>query len=174
MIIFTIITFLIILAVLVFVHELGHFLIAKLFGIQVDEFALGFPPRIFAKKYGETTYSINSVPFGGYVKIFGENPDEESLASERSITSKSKWIQVAVLIAGITFNILFAWILLSGSFIIGTEASADYLPGHSVKNPHTVITEVLQGSNAASAGLEAGDTILSLTSQNQSLMGNSV
>ena len=73
----SIILFLIALAVLVFVHELGHFLVAKKSGIRVDEFAIGFPPRIFGWTRGETKYVFNLIPFGGYVKIFGENPDDE-------------------------------------------------------------------------------------------------
>jgi regulator of sigma E protease len=69
----SVIIFLIILAILVLVHEFGHFISAKKLGIRVDEFGLGFPPALFSKKYGETTYSINMIPFGGFVKIFGEN-----------------------------------------------------------------------------------------------------
>jgi regulator of sigma E protease len=83
----TIILFLIILAALIFVHELGHFTAAKIFGIRVDEFAIGFPPQIVSKKIGETKYAINLIPFGGYVKIFGENPDEESIAGADSTRS---------------------------------------------------------------------------------------
>ena len=78
----TIILFLIVLAILIFVHELGHFLFARWCGIRVDAFAIGFGPKIFSKKVGETTYGLNLIPFGGYVKIFGENPDEESINGE--------------------------------------------------------------------------------------------
>ena len=74
----TAILFILIIAALVFVHELGHFLAAKFFGVRVDEFGLGFPPRAIAWKKGETTYSLNFVPFGGFVKIFGETPNEET------------------------------------------------------------------------------------------------
>jgi len=73
----TAILFLIVLSILVFVHELGHFLFAKFFKVRVDEFAIGFPPRIFAFKKGETEYVINALPLGGYVKIHGENPDDQ-------------------------------------------------------------------------------------------------
>src|SRR5436190_1664099 len=71
----TIILFLIILAILVLIHELGHFLAAKKFGVRVDEFGLGFPPKMYSKKFGETEYSLNWIPLGGFVRIFGENPD---------------------------------------------------------------------------------------------------
>ena len=72
----TTILFLIVLSVLVFVHELGHFLAAKFFKIRVDEFAIGFPPKVFSFKKGETTYALNALPLGGYVKIHGENPED--------------------------------------------------------------------------------------------------
>jgi len=110
-----IIIFIISLAVLILVHEFGHFIVAKLFGIRVDEFALGFPPRLWAKEWRGTTYSINAIPFGGYVKIFGEDSDTENIsAAEKkvSFTDKSKWIQAATLIAGIVMNLIFAWFLV--------------------------------------------------------------
>ena len=122
------ITLIIVISVLVFVHEFGHFIVAKRSGVRVDEFSIGFPPRIWSKKYGETLYSLNLVPFGGYVKIFGENPDAESLHgrdSQRSLVNKNRGVQAAILIAGVAMNILFAWILLSASFMIGvTQASS--------------------------------------------------
>ena len=74
----TLVLFLIILGALIFVHELGHFISAKKAGIRVDEFALGFPPRVLGKKIGETEYNLNLIPFGGYVKIFGEDGDEDA------------------------------------------------------------------------------------------------
>src|SRR3954471_13833515 len=97
--IISIILFLVVLAVLIFVHELGHFTIAKLFGIRVDEFALGFPPRLWSFRRGETTYAINLIPFGGYVKIFGENPDDDSISgpsSNRSFVNQPKYVQALV------------------------------------------------------------------------------
>ena len=92
----SVIIFIIILAVLVFVHELGHFVAAKMSGMRVDEFGFGFPPRLFGIKRGETTYSANLIPFGGFVKIHGEDPNEESLTGtdrHRSFTSKSNGIR---------------------------------------------------------------------------------
>jgi regulator of sigma E protease len=110
----TTILFLIVLAILIFVHELGHFLIARACGIKVTAFAIGFGPKIISKTVGETTYSLNIIPFGGYVSIFGENPDEESMngpEKNRSFIHKSKLEQIAVLAAGVTFNFIFACIL---------------------------------------------------------------
>src|SRR3990167_677829 len=106
----SVIIFLIILAVLIFVHELGHFIVAKKSGIRVDEFGLGFPPKIFAKKFGGTTYTLNAIPFGGFVKIFGEDPHAEVISEEDKSTSffyKPKWIQALVLVAGVSMNFVF-------------------------------------------------------------------
>jgi regulator of sigma E protease len=163
-----IILFLIVLAVLVLVHEFGHFIVAKKSGIRVDEFGLGFPPKIWSVKKGETTYSLNAIPFGGFVKIFGENPNEESLSgpdSARSFVKKPRYIQAAVLIAGIVFNLLFAWLLISISFLFGVTASSiDYARyGERLQDPHIVVTMVQKGAPAEKAGLKAGDTILAVT-----------
>jgi regulator of sigma E protease len=111
----SIIIFIISLAVLILVHEFGHFIVAKKLGIRVDEFGLGFPPKIWAKKWGETTYTLNAIPFGGFVKIFGEDSHTETISDEersRSFIYKPKWVQAAVLVAGVTFNLLFAWLLI--------------------------------------------------------------
>jgi regulator of sigma E protease len=151
------ITLILVISILVFVHELGHFLVAKKSGVRVDEFAIGFPPRIYAKKYGETTYAINLIPFGGYVKIFGENPDEESmegLDKKRSFVNKPRHIQAAILVAGIVMNILFAWILLSASFMIGAPQASNVSPGNYV-----FVTDVMKGSSAETAGIKSGDLI---------------
>src|SRR3990167_5300818 len=106
----SIIIFIIILSVLIIVHELGHFLVDKRFGIRVDEFGLGFPPR--AKKlftWKNTPFTLNWLPFGGFVKIFGENPssDEAKEIDSESFASKNRGIQAAVLVAGVVGNFLF-------------------------------------------------------------------
>src|SRR3990167_1199161 len=114
-----ILIFLVILALLVLVHELGHFLTAKKAGVRVDEFGLGFPPRIFGKKIGETLYSLNIIPFGGFVKIFGENAESLETSEgvvenpNRSLAHRSRGIQAVVLAAGVTFNVIFAWLIIS-------------------------------------------------------------
>lgn len=161
----SIIIFLLVLAILIFVHELGHFLVAKRFGIRVDEFAIGFPPRIWSKKYGETIYAINLIPFGGYVKIFGENPDEESMNGSdkaRSFVNAGKLKQAAMLVSGITFNILFAWVILSISFMSGLTTSVRDSYASYIKDPHVIITAVQADSPARLAGLVGGETIVSL------------
>jgi regulator of sigma E protease len=160
----SIILFIIVIAVLIFVHELGHFLIAKWSGIRVDEFALGFPPKIWSKQVGETKYSLNVVPFGGYVKIHGENSDEDSISgsdSMRSMVNKPKYIQALVLIAGIAFNIIFAWLLFSVSLMTGMPASVSQVNNpEMVRNPQVMILDVLPGSPAEKAGLIPGDVLI--------------
>ena len=107
----TVIIFLIVLAVLIFVHELGHFLFARLNKIRVDEFKIGFGPKLLSWTRGGTNFGLNLIPFGGYVKIFGENPDVESISGpdkERSFVNKNRWRQVSVLAAGVVFNFIFA------------------------------------------------------------------
>lgn len=161
----TTIIFLIVLAVLIFVHELGHFLVAKACGIRVDAFAIGFGPKIFSKKIGEVVYSLNLIPFGGYVKIFGENPDGESINGEdkaRSFVHKPKLQQISVLFAGILFNFIFAWILVTIAFAIGVATSADSYPEYRdrMKDANITITFVNSGSPAERAGLKAGDVLV--------------
>lgn len=163
----TIIIFILILGALVFVHELGHFLVAKAFGIRVDEFALGFPPRLFAwkPKGSETTYALNLLPLGGYVKIFGENPDEASLRGpekKRSLVNKPKYAQVLVLIAGIMANIVFAWLLISGGFMVGLPVSVSDRYADAMRDTEVVVREVVPGSPAAAAGFLPGDVLVYL------------
>lgn len=164
----TVILFLIVLAILIFVHELGHFLAARAFGIRVDEFALGFGPKIWSKVKGETKYALNLVPFGGYVKIFGENPDEASISgpdSARSFVNKPKWQQMIVLAAGVFFNFIFGWALISLAFLSGVPASVESYPQYESRmvRPHIAITYVEPNSPAEMAGLKAGDEISGFT-----------
>lgn len=163
-----ILIFLIILAVLILVHEFGHFIVAKRSGVRVDEFGLGFPPKLFGFKRGETTYTFNLIPFGGFVKIFGENPDEESLHGpdrERSFVNKPKYTQVAIISAGVFFNILLAWVLISIGFMSGLPTPIAAAPkGAAVEDVQLVITGIQEGSPAQSEGLRPGDQILLLQS----------
>lgn len=162
----SILLFIVILCVLIVAHELGHFLAAKKAGIRVDEFGVGFPPRLFKKKIGETVYSLNAFPVGGFVKIFGENPDEESMHghdAKRSFVHKPKLIQAWVVSAGIIFNLILAYILISLGFMIGLPYSADDAKyGARVQGAELSISYVREGSPADLAGLKAGDQILAL------------
>ena len=108
MMILTIIVFILILGILIFAHELGHFISAKKAGVRVDEFGFGFPPRIFAFKKGETTYSLNLFPVGGFVKIFGEEMEEKRSTSKRAFYNKPAWERAIILFAGVFMNFLIA------------------------------------------------------------------
>ena len=107
------IIFLLIFSFLIISHELGHFLVAKRLGIKVEEFGIGYAPRIFGRKIGETIYSINWIPFGGFVRIYGENPDEKNVKGPRSLANRPPRQKTAVLLAGVAANFLVAIILSS-------------------------------------------------------------
>ncbi|MCK4918694.1 MAG: RIP metalloprotease RseP [Candidatus Pacebacteria bacterium] len=171
----SILIFIIVLAILIFVHELGHFIFAKKTGMLVEEFAIGFPPRIFSKQKGETKYSIGIIPLGGYCKILGEdydedkNEDKNSLNYKRRFTNQSKINQAIVLVAGVAFNFLLAWLLFSVSFMSGMPVSASQFKDKVIQDPALVLLDVLPDSPAAKAGLEVGDTILSLVYEDEGI-----
>lgn len=155
----TFLIFFVVLAALVFVHEVGHFLVAKASGIRVDEFGLGFPPRLFAKKKGETVYSLNAIPFGGFVKIFGEDGAHGAAAHDpRSFARKHRGLQALTVVAGVLFNFLFAWKLFTIGFMIGLPTPAE--PGTPPEETSTIVSEVLPGSPAETAGIRRGDRIV--------------
>ena len=168
-----IIIFILILLVLVLFHEFGHFWTAKKFGIRVDEFGFGFPPKLFGIKKGETEYTFNLLPIGGFVKIFGENPDEDSINgpdAKRSFVNKPRWQQAIVLFAGVFANFLLAWILFSFAFFSGMPTSVrsemrDYIVGGT----NLVVISVLPDSPAYVAGLSSGDKILAVSSEKEKL-----
>lgn len=172
----SIILFILILGVLIFVHELGHFLVAKKSGIRVDEFAVGFPPRIFSWIRNGTKYSLNWIPVGGYVKIFGENADEEALnpKNKDSFLNKSRWTQAAVLVAGVVFNILFAWLLFSISLMAGFPTSVTDENMGDISESFVVATNVLEDSPADIAGLRSGDQIVEMSRGEESLDLNQI
>lgn len=159
----TLLLFLLVLSVLVFVHELGHFWAARRSGMRVDEFGFGFPPRIFGIKRGETLYSINAIPLGGFVRIHGESGQDRE--NERSFAHKSIPQRLFVLVAGVVMNMLLAMVLLSVGFMIGLPTALD---GSSVPNGATItnqvvrVVSVIKDSPADLAGIESGDILLSV------------
>lgn len=158
----SLIIFFVILSALIIVHELGHFLVAKYYGIRVDEFGLGYPPRALKLfSWRKTAFTLNWLPFGGFVKIFGENPNEENSKSGDSFQSKNRGIQAAVLVAGVVGNFFFAWLLISLGFMSGLPSPSGL--SLSLEDSHTVITVVLPDSPAAKAGLKSGDAIISMS-----------
>ncbi len=159
----SIIIFIIVLSLLIFIHELGHFLVAKKSGIRVDEFAIGFPPRIFSFKKGGTRYALNLIPFGGYVKIFGENPEEgaSEKSAKDSMINKPKIIQAAVLVAGVVFNIILAFVIFIILFVKGSEFSSTLVPFVPEKQG-VLIEYVTEGSIVEKAGIKEGDIVKSV------------
>lgn len=156
----TIILFLIVLAVLILVHELGHFALAKWAKVAVDEFGLGFPPKLWSRQKGETVYSINLLPLGGFVKLRGEDGGE--LADNQSLGSKSRWAQAAIMVAGVVANLLLAWVLLAGALTLGLPMAVSGAPaGAVINNERLMVTSVRPNSPAQTAGLMPGDQILS-------------
>ncbi len=173
----TVIIFILVLGALVFVHELGHFLAAKKLGVRVDEFALGFPPKIYGKKYGETRYVLNLLPIGGYVKIFGEDPDEESTNgtdSKRSFVHKPWWAKSLILLAGIFGNIIFAWVLFSIGFMIGMPTAVAPADRESVQNAHVELISVMPDAPGEKAGLKPGDQLTEIDANGAIVMGNAL
>lgn len=159
----TVIVFFLVLSILILIHEAGHFFVAKRSGMLVEEFGFGLPPRIFGIKRGETTYSINLLPFGGFVKIFGEspedfkkNPGEKNL--RRSFNHKPWYLRAAVIVAGPIMNFLLAVLVISYMFTKGT-----YLPSGEVK-----ILKVEKNSPASAARLQKNDILVSFAGKNLS------
>ena len=148
MIIITILAFLGVLAVLVIAHELGHFATAKAFGVRVEEFGLGFPPRLLSVRRGETLYSLNAIPLGGFTKMAGE----EDPKVPRSLASKGAGTRLIVLSAGSIMNALLPLLLFSIAFMVP----------HNMLIEPTVVEKVAPNSPAAAAGIEPGDTLLGI------------
>lgn len=154
----SVISFAVVLGILIFVHEFGHFLFAKLFNVKVLKFSLGFGPKVVGRKLGETEYLLSAFPLGGYVKMIGENPTEEVEEQDRfrSFALKPVWQRFIIVAGGPVFNLLFAVFLF---FVIFAVVG---LP-HPV--PGTTIGAVTADSPAEAAGILAGDKILEINGQ---------
>jgi len=148
----SIIAFLLIFTGVIMAHELGHFVTAKLSDVKVEEFGIGYPPRMFGIKRGETIYSVNWLPIGGFTKMSGE----EDPSATRSLASKSCATRALVLGAGAIVNALLPFILLS----------AAYMLPHDVVKHQLVVTDIVHGSPAEDAGLMPGDIILAINGKN--------
>jgi len=158
MIIFlTIVVFIVILGLLIFVHEFGHFIIAKIAKVKVEEFAFGFPPRILSIRRGDTRYSINLIPLGGYVKLLGE---EENIKTPGSFFEKSVATRIGIIIAGVVMNFVLAIVLMTIGFSIGmTPLVSDPSTLGGEKVSKVMVVYVQPGSPAEQSGLSQG-TIL--------------
>jgi regulator of sigma E protease len=152
----TVLATIIVLGMLIFVHELGHFLLAKLFRVRVEAFSLGFPPKLLHKKIGDTDYRLSVVPLGGYVKLLGENPNDEipPELEPYSFMHHPLWHRFLIVLAGPTFNLIFAALAL---FLVFAFSGIPYLT--------TQIGSVKADSPAAHAGLQKDDQILGVAGQ---------
>lgn len=161
----TAVIFLVILTILVLIHEAGHFFVARRAGIRVEEFGIGLPPKIWGKKYGETEYTINLLPIGGFVRMHGESPDGVSIQDghdakaqeddSRTFMSKSKLARTAVLLAGVTANLLLGIVIFTIVFTVG-------LPQFAAE---PVVNSVTPESPAQIAGFKQGQTIVALNGE---------
>ena len=149
----TLLSFVVVLGVLIFFHEFGHFLIARLFGVGVEKFSLGFGPRLIGKKIGRTDYRISAIPLGGYVKMVGEEPDAEVEPADIPISFTHKHVakRMCIVAAGPVFNILLAIIIFLGIFMIS---------GAMILKPS--VGTVREDSPALAAGIKAGDLITAI------------
>ncbi|KYG70761.1 RIP metalloprotease RseP [Bdellovibrio bacteriovorus] len=147
-----IIPFVILLGILIFVHELGHFLVARWCGVRVEVFSLGFGKKLLKYKKGDTTYALSLIPLGGYVKMFGEQPGDNISEEDKkhSFTHKNVWQRIAVVIAGPLMNFFFAVLIFFAVALIGEDA----------KTP--VVGDVAQNTPAYAAGFRSGDKIVSI------------
>jgi regulator of sigma E protease len=144
--------FLFVLGVLIFVHELGHFLMARRLGVRVLTFSLGFGPKLLGLRRGGTEYRVSAIPLGGYVKMAGENPDDERSGREDEFLSKTKWQRFQILVAGPVMNLVLAVVVLAVVLYQGAD-----VPAYEQAPP--VVGRVVEGSAAARAGLRPGDRI---------------
>ena len=151
----TLIAFLIVLGILIFIHELGHFLAARHVGVRVEAFSVGFPPTLWGKKIGDTEYRISWIPVGGYVKLFGQNVDDEDPNDPTNYAHKSLFQRLYILTAGPLMNLLFALIFMPLVFWIGMETPAYLDDSPRIKN-------VQDGSYSQKLGIQANDEIIAI------------
>lgn len=157
------------LSLLVILHEFGHFFFARKFGVKVEEFGIGIPPRIFSKKIGETVYSLNLIPLGGFVRIYGEESNNQKANEPFSFASKKSWQKAMIILGGVVSFWLISLILyffvfgLGARTVVGDETNPKYL------NPKVQIVSVVKSSTADRIGLRAGDIILEVFSDKERL-----
>jgi len=151
----TLLAFLFVLGVLVFVHELGHFLMARAHGVRVLRFSLGFDPKIFKFTRGGTEYSVGIIPLGGFVKLAGETVDDERTGAPDEFLSKSKWVRFQVYLAGPIMNLLLAFVVLAFVLMKGADVPL-------YQSSPAVVGAVKAGSPADLAGVKPGDRIVSI------------
>ena len=156
---FTVLLVIGILVLLIVAHELGHFIAAKFFRVRVEEFGVGYPPRAFTfGTWGGTEYTLNWIPFGGFVRLFGDVGEGQH--GERSFVDKSRGVQAIILMAGVLMNVIVAWILFSSAFYVGVPRVVE--SAASDASAWLLVAEVLPGSPASAAGIAPGDRLVRL------------
>src|SRR3990167_8553773 len=145
------------LIVLMIIHEFGHFIIAKKFGVKVDEFGIGYPPRVLGKKIGETIYSVNLIPLGAFVKIYGE---EGGVDDYRSFANLTIWKRILIVLGGVIAFWIASAIIFSVAFMIGAHIPIGDQDVIGVNTTELKIMTVLENSPADNAGLQIGDEIV--------------
>lgn len=164
--IFTIIVFFIVLSILVLIHECGHFIAAKKNGVKVEEFGFGLPPRLFGVRRGETLYSLNLLPFGGFVKVFGEEASEVSdkklseTDKARSFVHKKPLQKTIILTAGVLANFLLGWVIITYLFVKGIPA-----PSKTI-----TVEKVIENTPAYAAGIKPQDVIVSISNPSKTIV----
>lgn len=155
----TFLSAIVLLGILIFVHEFGHFILAKLVGVRVVKFSLGFGPKLIGRKYGDTEYLISAVPLGGYVKPLGEEPDEEIKEEDKPFAYNYQpvWKRAAIVFAGPVFNFVLTYIIFVSFLAFGSPVG---IPKLETMTSH--IDEVVKDSPAEKAGLKSGDKIISV------------
>ncbi len=144
---------------LIFLHELGHFLVAKKFGVRVDEFGIGIPPRMFGKKIGETIYSINWIPLGGFVKLHGE---DRRIKDKDSFSAKPIWQRALIVFAGVAAFFVIAFFIFSANHMVGILTFIPEDEIHLYKNAEVKITSIAPNSPTQDAGIRVRDTLLKI------------
>src|SRR5580704_4605825 len=148
----------IVLGIMVLVHEWGHFIVAKMFGVRVEIFSIGFGTRLWGVKRGDTDYRLSALPLGGYVKMAGDNPLEERKGDPDEFLSKPRWQRVLIALAGPAMNIVLSVLLVAGIYMYGSKQPA-YL------DKPMILAGVLPDSTGQKAGLQAGDHVLKVNNK---------
>ena len=165
----TILLVICILAALIVIHELGHLIAAKLSGVKVEEFGIGYPPTALSLgTWGGTEYTLNWIFFGGFVRLYGDEGALPAGSLAGAFIKAPRWKQVAILVAGIVMNIVAGWALFCAAYLIGIPRPVDALPqanAADVSGAHLLIADVVQGSPAEAAGIKPGDEVIALSDQ---------
>jgi regulator of sigma E protease len=165
----TILIIILSLVILILLHELGHFFLAKKYGVRVDEFGIGIPPRLFGKKIGETLYSVNLLPLGGFVKLYGE---DEKKDGDRSFSSKPIYQRALIVFGGVAAFFVIAFLIFSVQAVVGVRSvveEEDVISG-KIDNTQIVITGVINDSPAREAGVKPGDVFLEIQGEEVKLL----